>query len=267
MSTAVAVPSTGASAQELRRTSSREIGVYNPTDYTITYEMYGDPYRFPPQSFTPIKDKMRWQTTLDINRMAAEVKTLWDRPRIIECDAYQIVSAICENEQLGVKGVCPQLGDGHDEERQLEGRRKWIAWRLVDAQARERAYVGYISMLPAGVGLPRMKPDVKEALSWLKRYEAGEFEFEVDDAAAQAEAELLFDRHPELRKAAKVPAAPAETTDLEGAPGPKILARAKELKLKLSSRELEGLIEEDREVISAVLLKLANFGTVPRGRR
>jgi len=272
------------SPTEIRNYVQPTVKVYNPTDETDQVQVFGDYYTFPPKFAMAMPHKMRYLTTLDKNPMAPAVKTLWEEPLKVEVASEEIATKICSDEVRGLKGFTVLIGDGQDDERIAMADARWIEWRLVDAREREAYYVGIcvdMARNAPGAERPRMKKDIKSALKWLKRYEAGEFRV-ANTAAQEAREEeaLLLERRPDLKdlleggkgataRTLAEEAAAAESTVTLGS-GKAILAKAKELGVKLRNAELEGITEGDPEVEAAVIKRLAGIAAdraTPAGKK
>jgi hypothetical protein len=251
------------------RAAAPRVFVYNPTDYHQVVELWGLWYRFPPNDQIAIRDMYRYQTTLDKNKNAAAVKTLFDEPKKLVEPAVNIAFEICKPERMGPKGFIVLNGEPDDERRKLEARRRWIAFQLDDCRKKDAAYVAFLSNLPKGSPIPIQKPALAEAYRWLEAYKRGEIVVGPDQRAVD-EHERFLRLHPEMREVHPevMPALTSDEHEPEEGPeqeepeaqvsaGRFLYLKAKEIGVKLSPEELEGLLGEQQETIDAVTKRIA----------
>lgn len=220
-----------------------------------------------------------------------------DHPRdrtadvVIAVEAAVIAAAICEEDRYGKIGFCVLLNDGQDETRKAAARRKWIGYRVSECQALELGMQRKVqSWQTAHPGTyPRMNRSEIEALRWLRRYDSGEFEHFGQENKEQAEAiDLFLGRNPSIANvqgpeaaqtvsAIRTPVAPHEDQDPPigqatpeqalddveeeaGSAGVVLFERARNLGIKLTTLELQGLFEDDPKVVARVARKVARNG-------
>lgn len=188
--------------------------VYNPSHYTETFEVYGHPMRFAPREVQDIPHKMRWMDTRDIHPNPMRVKTLWDRPQVIEVLSEDMAIAICADNRMGPKGFIVLVGDGRDDERVALADQMYLARRVPEVRQIEQEWIAHVvAVHNASPGvIPRQPPAVREAIDWLERYENGEFDrvSEEDAVVAEQDHARLLARHPELAAQVKAQAKAAE---------------------------------------------------------
>lgn len=272
-----------ATVAEIRARTRRAVKVYSPSEETETVSVYGDDYRFPPNSVLEIHDKLRYKTIRDLNPRSASDAVAWhDKnapPReraadvMLGAEAAQIAAEMCE--QRALKGFVTLLNDDLDQERMLAGRRRYLDWRLQDASGRHQALVARVTAYQRdrpGTGYPIIRRSESEALKFLERYNRGEYAAYLDvRVSSQEDIARLVALTPGLKPPAEVelptgiPVPPAElVADPTPTPPPPpaevvgalLLKKARRAKVYLTRAELEGLLDENVAVIAAVAKKI-----------
>jgi hypothetical protein len=210
-----APPLTKPDATQVSRALSPGVKVYNPCLELQTDEVpqYGFYYTFPPNHVTIVKDKPRHLMRRDRHPNPPSDSVLWQNPRaapqdrvpvgtIVDVPAANIAVEICRPENMGKKGYCVLLDDGHDDVRMLEARRTWVNWRLQEAMGIQRGIYDVARVrLEHGAGLQQFKPRERGAMQFLKRYNLGEFNPYLTESATQkADEALFFELNPQLRE-------------------------------------------------------------------
>jgi len=289
MSTAVGAETTkraiGApTIEEINRAYGGVVHVVSGSDFTETVEMAGHYFTFPPRGTCVINDieDFPWSQSSDGKR-----RRIWERREVIET-AKSLAHRMCSDEHYGRKGFMVMLGDGRDEERKLEARRRWVSFYEDYCRQVESGWVtkitGFRVANPSGVP-PRQPRSVQHCQAWLTKLEQGLVDLGDGRGApaafqaaaicgycsAEFEDEVSAKEHVRLRHPAASDDADAVITPQtveakkrrpaaekdEDTAAAYIVRKAKALGVPLTSEELEGLVVEDKDVISAITARLA----------
>lgn len=214
--------------EQIRQALRPMVSVLNPTEYPKLVDQYGDGYHFPANAIVPIPDKMRYKTVHDVNKRSPSNATLWHNPKdhprdrtadvMLDVEAAIIAAEICSPSRYGRIGFTVLLGNEHDAARSFSGRRRWLTFRLAEAKETElgiqRMVMAWQSVHPGT--FPRMTAVQIEALAWLERYEAGEFEIQAEEAQSQREAQEMFLRRNRAISALQGPEAQQSVVTRQG---------------------------------------------------
>ena len=87
-------------------------------------------------------------------------------------DAASIVTALLATDRLGRKGAYVVVGDGKDDQRRAEGRKRWLAWRASVATTKQAWWMKYVGAAKATPDSPPpiMPQDVRREVEFLTRY-------------------------------------------------------------------------------------------------
>jgi len=281
MSTAIATP------EQLAAIGRPKIAVYNPGDEDHHVNVLGRAYDAPANgTFVVEIIRQHPRGKNDSGKVVTFLDRLEDAPGGgADKQVEHILSRYAD------KGFVALLGDGRDEDRKVEARELYIAWRIDYATTLEATWIQFVTAFLAanpGAAPPRQRRAIREQLAWLEKHRRGlmgrkEFICRVCSQEYDAQPDLethVTLAHPglagtdavlhvpaEVRVPVVVPPAPSEdvgvpgkvedTDDERGAVGAVLLGEAKKLKLKLTTKELMGLIEDDAKVVNAVIRKVA----------
>lgn len=188
--------------------------------------------------------------------------------------ALDVAKAIVADENFGPKGLFIKVGDAAiDEQSRQAARARFVAWQTDYCLAIESAWIAKVAAhhgANPGAAPLRQPRLVQKALGWLTLNQgetdnAARKEFICRTCSSEFDVEVhlndhIVARHPALAReiTAAVASAPAPSTPYGDEYDPSVLlAKARELKVKLLKEELEGLIDGTPEVVKAVTAKLA----------
>jgi hypothetical protein len=244
-------------------------------------------YTFPPGEPVTIKDRLTFQRNV-------RGTPLYKQPLILDgpnAEASRIAKELLE--RCGDRGITVLFGDAQDQERLDRARKRWLSYKVGMAKMRQREWLLRMDriMKEPGAVPPRQPADVRDALAFLEKYEAGlidrkRFISKVDSEEFDTREECLahnarryadrttkdpeafvVDAHAGLhgvpKQEVKVPAeAPAPATP--GADVAHLIDLAEKNGVTLSAEQYKGLLFREEQVIKDVVDVVAKAMAKPR---
>jgi hypothetical protein len=260
------------SVEDIERLSRPVLRVWSPSLEHERCEVGGHHYEWEPESVCEVSDHY----TYPMVETAQGVRPNYG-VRNISMRASEIVKFIVSSDGRGLKGFCVLMGDGRDEQRKAEARRKYIDWRVAHSKTVQALWLSQVQAAveaPGGIA-PVQPKHVRRELEFLRQYESGALDrkafvckidgFESDsyDDVARYVAQMYPGQpvEPNIQSigagpAPAKPAAPVAPKAKDSEEGVFLLERAGELKVELSVGDQKGLRFGDPDVITDVTARL-----------
>jgi hypothetical protein len=270
--------------EELRSKSSLSIKLQNCSDEVQECQTNGMFYRFEPGQVLEIEDQRRHQR----GKKGTSEVLLFDAPLIVPetWDAARVAARILE--KLEPRGVTAILDDGQDPIRVRQAKSTYLKYRVDRAKMVRQEWLAKVEKVTQEPGaVPPPQPDnVRAEFIFLEKYERGtltrkRYVSKIDSYETDDREELLSyhrAKYPNqvvkdpdtfvIDTQAGLPETPTrkERAAHEVASSPAIssleeiqelMERAGKYRVKLTVKEMSGLVAQDQDVVSAVIARVA----------
>jgi hypothetical protein len=279
--------------EELRSKSSLTIRLQNCSDEKQECQTNGIFYTFEPGQVLEISDQRRHQR----GKKGTSEILLFDAPMIVPetWDAARVAMRVLE--KLEPRGVTAILDDGQDPIRVRQAKGTYLKYRVDRAKQTRQAWLAKVEKVTQEPGAvpPPQPDDVRAEFLFLEKYERGTLDrkrwvSKIDSYETDIRDELLAyhrTKYPNqvvgkddafvIDTQAGLPETPTRkeraTNEVASAPPVATLADVQELieragtyRVRLSAKELQGLVAQDQDTISAVIARVAIAASVRKPR-
>lgn len=279
------------SISALREMQIGRVLLYSASDDYEDREWGGRAYRFPPKGTCEIHDHLDHPWNKARTQKLIKKAPILDQRNSDAVDAKTVAIQLLEKYED--RGLVMLHGDGEDERRMQEARRRYLEWRVAKARQKQQSFLNACKAAEKANALPPVQsPEVRREIEFLERHEAGLVDrkryisridsFEADnlqevlehnrkkypnEVNAKGEDGCYIDlwEGQASRPVAEVPPVQEPEPEPVAAPGPRtldlkeaseILAGAHEFGVALEASEIHAILTGDREVTQDVVGRL-----------